>query len=121
MNLAIGPPARRWVAIQQSLALAATGNLLLQNVRLPATLVDNPFLPVVGEGPVAHGVDALPVTCLPLQEIGKSNEHISLPGRLTLARNVVIRGWIDIGESAAGFIALMRDPAARIEDGGTAS
>ena len=41
----------------------------------------------------------LPVTVLPLQAIGKSNEHLAFPGTLTLSASTVLAAWIDIGES----------------------
>ena len=79
---------------------------------LPLAAIEQhgPHLPVgvdafIGEGLVKRCVDALPedlpVTFLPVQEICKSNEHISFPGTLTLDWDVVIRGWINIGESVA--------------------
>ena len=41
---------------------------------------------------------ALPVTFLPLQSIGKSDEHIAFPGTLTLSAESAIRVWTEIGE-----------------------
>ncbi|MCW6509017.1 creatininase family protein [Lichenifustis flavocetrariae] len=41
----------------------------------------------------------LPVLFLPVQAIGKSNEHIEYPGTLTLSAETVIRAWTEIGES----------------------
>jgi creatinine amidohydrolase len=43
----------------------------------------------------------IPATVLPIQAIGKSNEHISSPGTLTLSWETVTRAWIEIGESVA--------------------
>jgi creatinine amidohydrolase len=39
------------------------------------------------------------VTFLPLQWIGKSDEHLAYPGTLTLSPETAIRSWIEIGES----------------------
>ena len=41
----------------------------------------------------------LPVLFLPVQAIGKSNEHLEFPGTLTLSAETVIRAWTEIGES----------------------
>jgi len=43
----------------------------------------------------------LPVTVLPAMPIGKSNEHISYPGTLTLSAETLIRLWTEISESVA--------------------
>jgi creatinine amidohydrolase len=43
----------------------------------------------------------LPVTVLPTQTIGKSNEHLAFPGTLSLSAETVIRLWTEIGESVA--------------------
>ena len=43
----------------------------------------------------------LPVLFLPVQAIGKSNEHIEFPGTLTFSFETVIRAWTEIGESVA--------------------
>ncbi|MDX7949993.1 creatininase family protein [Lichenihabitans sp. Uapishka_5] len=43
--------------------------------------------------------DDLPVLFLPVQPIGKSNEHVAFPGTLTLSAATVIRAWTEIGES----------------------
>ena len=37
----------------------------------------------------------LPVTVLPTQAIGQSDEHVGYPGTLTLSATTVIRAWID--------------------------
>ncbi len=36
---------------------------------------------------------------MPVQTIGKSNEHLHFPGTLTLSAETVIRAWTEIGES----------------------
>jgi creatinine amidohydrolase len=41
----------------------------------------------------------LPVTFLPLQSIGHSEEHVAFPGTLTLSAQTAIGAWTDIGES----------------------
>ncbi len=41
----------------------------------------------------------LPALFLPVQAIGKSNEHLEFPGTLTFSAETVIRAWREIGES----------------------
>jgi creatinine amidohydrolase len=43
----------------------------------------------------------LPVLFLPVQAIGKSNEHSEYPGTLTLSTETVTRAWTEIGDSVA--------------------
>ena len=43
--------------------------------------------------------DELPVTILPMMPVGKSNEHSSFPGTLTLESETVVRLWTEIAES----------------------
>ena len=82
----------RWIAV---LALSATEQ-------------HGPHLPVgvdryIGEAYLARALerlpDDLPVTFLPLQAIGQSDEHLRFPGTLSLSAETVIRTWTEIGES----------------------
>src|SRR5262244_1862154 len=41
----------------------------------------------------------LPVSFLPLQKLGQSDEHVSFPGTLTLSSATVIKAWSEIAES----------------------
>lgn len=41
----------------------------------------------------------IPATFLPIQTIGKSNEHLEFPGTVSLSAETVIRAWTEIGES----------------------
>ncbi len=77
---------------------------------LPIAAVEQhgPHLPVGVDGHIAEGYLArvmkllpasLPVTFLPLQWIGKSDEHLSYPGTLTISPETAIRAWTEIGES----------------------
>lgn len=77
---------------------------------LPIAAVEQhgPHLPVgvdtmIAEGYIARVLpkipDDVPVLFLPTQAIGKSNEHLSFPGTLTLSWETVIRAWYEIGES----------------------
>jgi creatinine amidohydrolase len=75
-----------------------------------ATEQHGPHLPVgvdnyINQGYLARAVaatpDDLPVLYLPVQAIGKSNEHIEFPGTLTFSHETVIRAWTEIGDSVA--------------------
>lgn len=77
---------------------------------LPVAAVEQhgPHLPVYTDTCIAEGLvrrsiellpDELPVTFLPVQAVGKSNEHISSPGTLTATWQTATQLWIEIGES----------------------
>ena len=59
----------------------------------------------INEGYLASAVkripDDMPVLILPIQAIGKSNEHIEYPGTLTFSMETVTRAWTEIGDSVA--------------------
>jgi creatinine amidohydrolase len=58
---------------------------------------------VIAEGMLREVIARLPddlsVLALPLQAIGKSNEHLRSPGTLTLSAETALRTWVEIGES----------------------
>jgi creatinine amidohydrolase len=69
-----------------------------------------PHLPVstdtaIMEGMLAETIALLPadldIRILPVQAIGKSNEHIREPGTLTLSPTVLIEAWTELGGSIA--------------------
>ena len=77
---------------------------------LPVAAVEQhgPHLPVgvdmfINQGYLARAAsripDDMPVLILPIQAIGKSNEHIDYPGTLTFSLETVVRAWTEIGES----------------------
>jgi len=83
---------RRWIAV------------------LPVAAVEQhgPHLPLGVDSYIAQAYlsrvheilpDDLPVTFLPVQKLGQSDEHIAYPGTLSLSAQTVIRTYTEIGES----------------------
>ena len=79
---------------------------------LPVSAIEQhgPHLPVSTDFAIMNGMletvfpllpDALDVRFLPVQSVGKSNEHLYQPGTLTLSAENLIRNWCDLGASVA--------------------
>jgi len=77
---------------------------------LPAAATEQhgPHLPVMTDTAIAEGMiktvlarlpDDLNVLILPVQTIGKSNEHLRSPGTITLSAENLVRIWVEIGDS----------------------
>jgi creatinine amidohydrolase len=77
---------------------------------LPVAAIEQhgPHLPVytdtcIAEGMIKRSIEVLPgdlpVTFLPVQPVGKSNEHISSPGTITSTWETTTKLWLEIGDS----------------------
>jgi creatinine amidohydrolase len=102
----VGLPRRRWVEMTTAEFAALPADTVAV---LPVAAIEQhgPHLPVyvdtcINEGVVAHALTLmpaeLPVTFLPTQAVGKSDEHLAYPGTLSLSAATLIRLWTEIGE-----------------------
>jgi creatinine amidohydrolase len=99
-------PRRHWVEMTTAEFSALPPDSIAV---LPVAAIEQhgPHLPVyvdacLNEGVVARAIGLmpaeLPVTFLPTQAVGKSNEHLAFPGTLSLSAETIIRLWTEIGE-----------------------
>jgi creatinine amidohydrolase len=104
------PIRRRWDEMTTEEVAALPGERVIAVLPVAAIEQHGPHLPVMVDACIVDGVIAralemmpaeLPVTVLPTQAIGKSNEHIDFPGTLTLGAETLTRLWTEIGESVA--------------------
>lgn len=79
---------------------------------LPTAAIEQhgPHLPVGTDTMIARGMldrlrarcpDDLDIRILPIQAVGKSNEHLWATGTLTLTAETALRAWVEIGLSVA--------------------
>lgn len=79
---------------------------------LPTAAIEQhgPHLPVGTDTMIAGGMldvlrrdcpDDLDLRILPVQAVGKSNEHLHAPGTLTLSAETAMKAWVEIGLSVA--------------------
>ena len=103
-------PSKFWSDLSWRDFAAADMSQVIAVLPVAATEQHGPHLPVgvdnyINQGYLERAVkltpDDLPVLYLPVQAIGKSNEHIEYPGTLTFSHETLIRAWTEIGDSVA--------------------
>ena len=103
-------PTKLWAEMSWRDFAAADMSKVVAVLPVAAIEQHGPHLPVgvdtfINEGylqrAIARTPADLPALFLPLQAIGKSNEHIEFPGTLTFTMETVTRAWTEIGESVA--------------------
>ena len=101
-------PRRQWSEMTWQDFGAAETVRWIAVLPLAATEQHGPHLPVGVDRYIAEAYlarvaallpDDLPVTFLPVQPVGQSDEHLRFPGTLSLSAETVIRAWTEIGES----------------------
>ena len=103
-------PRRRWQDMTTEEFAALDAGRVIALLPVAAIEQHGPHLAVAVDAAIVDGIvdralelmpAELPVTVLPTQSIGKSNEHISFPGTLTLGAETLTRLWTEIGDSVA--------------------
>ena len=103
-------PARAWLDLTTD--DCRDGALRDAVAVLPVAAVEQhgPHLPLGTDAIIAQGYldraaalvpDGLDVLLLPVQAVGKSDEHAGFPGTLTLTAETALRAWTEIGASVA--------------------
>ncbi len=104
------PPRRRWAEMRAPDFLSPETASWIAVLPVAAVEQHGPHLPLstdttIAEGQVARVIELLPeelpAVFLPVQTVGKSDEHILSPGTLTLDWDTVTRVWIEIGDAVA--------------------
>ena len=103
-------PSKYWSELSWRDFAAADMSKVVAVLPVAATEQHGPHLPVgvdtfINQGYLERAVkltpDDMPVLYLPVQAIGKSNEHIEYPGTLTFSLETITRAWTEIGDSVA--------------------
>ena len=101
-------PARHWLDLTTEDFRTRDMSRAIAVLPVAAVEQHGPHLPVgvdtwINEGYLARVralvPDDLDVLFLPVQAVGKSNEHLAFPGTITLSAETLIRAWTEIGES----------------------
>ncbi len=99
---------RFWAELKSSEFAALDPNATIAVLPVAATEQHGPHLPVTTDTAIAEGMiktvlarlaHDLSVLFLPIQMIGKSNEHLRSPGTITYSAENLVRIWVEIGES----------------------
>src|SRR5271167_2006685 len=103
-------PTRFWAEMSWRDFAAADMSKVVAVLPVAAIEQHGPHLPVgvdtfINEGYLERAVARVPADpptlFLPVQAIGKSNEHLHYPGTLTFSMETIVRAWTEIGESVS--------------------
>jgi creatinine amidohydrolase len=98
---------RFWAELKSSDFARLDANSTIAILPVAAIEQHGPHLPVMTDTAIAQGLidtvlarlpDDLNVLILPIQAIGKSDEHLRSPGTITHAAENLVRSWVEIGE-----------------------
>jgi creatinine amidohydrolase len=101
-------PLRRWCDMSSADFAAVDSERAVAILPVGAIEQHGPHLPVyvdacINEMLLARALDQappeLPITALPMQAVGKSNEHLAFPGTLALSADTLMRVLTELGES----------------------
>ncbi|MBV8925635.1 MAG: creatininase family protein [Bradyrhizobium sp.] len=99
--------SRHWWDLTTREFAALDPERLVAIVPVAAVEQHGPHLPVrvdaaINAGIVARAIELMPPDCpalvLPMTPVGKSDEHVSFPGTLTLSHQTLARVWYELGE-----------------------
>src|SRR5499426_1721181 len=98
---------RFWAELKSSEFAGLDPNSTLAILPVASTEQHGPHLPVMTDAAIAEGLiktalarlpDDLNVLFLPIQTIGKSDEHLRSVGTITHSADNLVRSWCEIGE-----------------------
>ena len=98
---------RFWAELKTTEFAALDPHATVVILPVAATEQHGPHLPVMTDTAIMQGMidtvlarlpDELAVLFLPIQAIGKSNEHLRSPGTITHSAENLLRTWFEIGE-----------------------
>ncbi len=101
-------PKRKWMEMTWPDVGSADTSRWIAVLPVGAIEQHGPHLPLgvdsyIAEAYLARVIEllpgSLPVTFLPVQKIGQSEEHLAFPGTLSFSATTVIRAYTEIGES----------------------
>ena len=101
-------PRRRWQEMSSADFTALDPERTVAILPIGAIEQHGPHLPVYVDACInaelldrtlAQAPPDMPITALPLQAVGKSNEHLAFPGTLTLSADTLTRVCMELGES----------------------
>src|ERR1700730_12244032 len=103
-------PKRHWIELTTEEFAALDPEKTIAVLPIAAIEQHGPHLAVstdtiIGQGMIDAVIARLPedlsALFLPIQAVGKSNEHIRSPGTITYSAETALRVWTEIGESVA--------------------